>query len=140
MRIRSSVREVALILGLTTTAAWANAQDVASIASQYAMAAKQESPTFAGFVAERGRQLFTSTHGGEWSCASCHTQNPLLPGRHAKTHKEIAPLAPATNPQRFTSLEKAEKWFKRNCNDVLGRPCTAEEKGDVLAYLMLLKP
>jgi hypothetical protein len=52
---------------------------------------------------------------------------------------EIAPLAPAANPQRFTSLEKADKWFKRNCNDVLGRPCTSEEKGDVLAYLMSLK-
>jgi hypothetical protein len=29
-----------------------------------------------------------------------------------------------------------EKWFKRNCNDVVGRACTAQEKGDVLAYVM----
>jgi cytochrome c peroxidase len=138
MRIRSSVPRVALIVGLMS-AAWANAQDPASIAGQYAAAAKLESPAFAGFAAERGKQLFNSTRGSEWSCASCHTQNPLRSGRHARTSKEIAPLAPAANPRRFTSLEKADKWFKRNCNDVLGRPCTSEEKGDVLAYLMSLK-
>jgi hypothetical protein len=32
-----------------------------------------------------------------------------------------------------------EKWFKRNCNDVAGRACTALEKGDVLTYLLSLK-
>ena len=47
-------------------------------------------------------------------------------------------MAPAANPQRFSDAAKVEKWFKRNCNDVLGRACTAQEKGDVLAYLMSL--
>jgi uncharacterized protein DUF1924 len=138
MRLRSGVGRLALIVGLMN-ASWANAQDAASIAREYAAAAKQESPTFVGFAAERGEQFFNATHGGEWSCASCHTHNPLLPGRHARTSKEIAPLAPAANPQRFTNLEKSEKWFKRNCNDVLGRACTAGEKGDALAYLMRVK-
>jgi len=32
-----------------------------------------------------------------------------------------------------------EKWFRRNCNDVLNRACTASEQGDVLAYLMTVK-
>jgi hypothetical protein len=32
-----------------------------------------------------------------------------------------------------------EKWFKRNCGDVLGRVCTPAEKGDVIAYLNSLK-
>jgi hypothetical protein len=32
------------------------------------------------------------------------------------------------------------KWFGRNCRDVLGRACTAQEQGDVLAYLLTLKP
>ena len=135
MWIRCSVRLGVLIVGLTG-AAWANAQNAASIASQYAAAAKQQSPAFAGFAAERGKQLFNSTHGTEWSCASCHTQNPLQSGRHARTSKEIAPLAPAANRWRFTSLDKADKWFKRNCNDVLGRECTLAEKGDVLTYLL----
>jgi hypothetical protein len=75
----------------------------------------------------------------EWSCASCHTQNPLSVGKHAKTGKDIAPLAPAANAERLTSPDKVEKWFKRNCNDVLGRTCTPQEKGDVLAFLLSLK-
>jgi hypothetical protein len=138
MRIRSSLRQVALIAGLMSTAS-AHAQDAASIASQYAAAAKRESSEFAGFAADRGKQFFSAGHGGEWSCVSCHTQDPLLPGRHARTSKEIAPLAPVANRQRFTNLEKSDKWFRRNCNDVVGRPCTAQEKGDVLTYLMSLQ-
>ena len=46
------------------------------------------------------------------------------------------PLAPAANPKRFSQPASVEKWFKRNCNDVLKRLCTAQEKGDVLAWLM----
>jgi hypothetical protein len=101
--------------------------------------ARQESVNFGGFSAQRGEAFFTSAHGREWSCASCHTTNPMGPGRHEKTNKAIAPLAPRANPERFTRPEKVEKWFRRNCNDVLGRPCTTVEKGDVLVYLMSLK-
>lgn len=96
-------------------------------------------PTFAGFSAQRGAALFKTTHGGEWSCASCHTDNPVVPGKHAKTGKSIAPLAPAANAERFTDPARIEKWFKRNCNDVLNRACTPVEKGDVLTWLMSLK-
>ena len=48
-------------------------------------------------------------------------------------------LAPAFNPERFTDPAKSEKWFRRNCNDVLARECTAAEKADVLAWLISLK-
>ena len=34
---------------------------------------------------------------------------------------------------------KVEKWFRRNCKDVLARECTAAEKADVLAWLMTLR-
>jgi hypothetical protein len=61
-------------------------------------------------------------------------------GRHAATGKDIAPLAPAANPMRFADAQKTEKWFRRNCKDVLGRECSAAEKADVLAWLMTLKP
>jgi hypothetical protein len=101
-------------------------------------AARRESAQFDGFSAPRGEAFFKSAHGRQWSCASCHTTNPLDPGRHAKTNKAIAPLAPQANRERFTRPEKVEKWFRRNCNDVLGRPCTAAEKGDVLVYLISL--
>jgi hypothetical protein len=32
-----------------------------------------------------------------------------------------------------------EKWFKRNCSDVLGRACSAQEKGDLLAWLATVR-
>jgi len=88
----------------------------------------------------RGEQLFSTRQGREWSCASCHGALPSQPGRHASTGKPIGPLAPAFNPERFTDAAKVEKWFRRNCNDVVGRECTAAEKADVLAWLMTLKP
>jgi hypothetical protein len=88
----------------------------------------------------RGRQLFTARHGREWSCASCHGTLPAEPGRHAVTGRRIGPLAPAFNPERFTDAAKTEKWFRRNCNDVMGRECSAAEKADILSWLMTLKP
>jgi len=90
--------------------------------------------------AERGQALFTARHGREWSCASCHGAAPVQPGKHASTGKRIGALAPAANAERFTDLAKTEKWFRRNCNDVMGRECTAGEKADVLAWLLTQKP
>ena len=90
--------------------------------------------------AVRGQQFFTTRHGKEWSCASCHGALPTAEGKHASTGKRISPLAPAFNPKSFTDAAKTEKWFRRNCNDVLGRECSAAEKADVLAWLMGLQP
>ncbi|MGE0331854.1 MAG: DUF1924 domain-containing protein [Ramlibacter sp.] len=88
----------------------------------------------------RGQQLFTTTQGREWSCASCHAAVPSQAGKHASTGKTIGALAPAFNPERFTDPVKVEKWFRRNCNDVMARECTPAEKADVLAWLMTVKP
>jgi len=88
---------------------------------------------------QRGQQFFISRHGKDWSCASCHTDTASAEGKHASTGKPIAPLAPAFNPDRFTDAAKTEKWFRRNCNDVLGRVCTPGEKADVLSWLLTLK-
>ncbi len=87
----------------------------------------------------RGQQLFATKHGKEWSCATCHSSAPTVEGKHATTGKLISPLAPAFNPERFTDIAKSDKWFRRNCNDVIGRECTAVEKADVLAWLMTFK-
>ena len=100
--------------------------------------ARQSTPGFTAFSARRGEQFFNARHGTDWSCATCHTSDPRQPGRHATTGKPIAPLAPAANPDRFTSPARVEKWFGRNCNDVLHRPCSAAEKGDVLTWLLSL--
>lgn len=89
---------------------------------------------------ERGRVFFTGRHGTDWSCASCHGTPPTAVGKHASTGKAIDPLAPALNPRGFTDTAKVDKWFRRNCNDVLKRECSAGEKADVLAYLISLKP
>jgi hypothetical protein len=94
----------------------------------------------AAAVPDRGQQLFTTRHGRDWSCASCHGAVPTQAGKHASTGKPIGPMAPAFNPERFTDAAKTEKWFRRNCNDVIGRECTAAEKADVLSWLLTLKP
>ncbi len=88
---------------------------------------------------EKGQQFFTSKHGKEWSCSSCHTATPTVMGKHASTGKAIEPMAPAFNAERFTNAAKTEKWFRRNCNDVVARECTPSEKADVLSWLMTLK-
>lgn len=113
----------------TSTYAVTPAEQLAALTAQAATAVQ---PT-------RGQQFFTSKHGKDWSCSSCHGATPTLDGKHASTGKVIAPLAPAFNAERFIDPAKTEKWFRRNCNDVVGRECTASEKADVLAWLLTLK-
>jgi hypothetical protein len=108
------------------------------ILDSYRPGAVQEAAGFKDFSAARGA-AFYKAKTGELACASCHGDSPLASGKHATTGKVIQPLAPATNAQRFTDAAKVEKWFKRNCNDVLKRACTATEKGDFIAYLLSVK-
>jgi hypothetical protein len=89
--------------------------------------------------AAKGEAFFKASHGQEWQCTSCHGKSPMAGGRHASTDKAIEPLAPTANAKRFTDSAKAEKWFRRNCKDVLARECTASEKADVLAWLISLR-
>ena len=89
--------------------------------------------------ASKGEAFFKASHGQEWQCSSCHGKLPVSGGRHAITDKAIEPLAPAANAKRFTDSAKVEKWFRRNCKDVLARECTVAEKADVLAWLMSLR-
>ena len=104
----------------------------------YRAAAKQENPAFKDFSAATGQKFYT-TKVGTLSCASCHTDSPMAAGKHASTNKEILPLAPAANPKRFTDAANVEKWFKRNCNDVLKRTCSTQEKGDFMSYVLSVK-
>ena len=96
---------------------------------------RAQSPAFAGFSAERGKSLYFM-QPADWSCSTCHTRNPHDDGHHAVTSKPIKPLSPLANPARFSDAAKVEKWFKRNCRDVLKRECTVVEKGDLLTFLM----
>lgn len=93
------------------------------------------------FSAARGEKLFRSKHTGaqEDSCTACHTDDARQRGQHGKTGKVIEPLAPVANARRFTDPAKVEKWFRRNCKEVLARECTAQEKGDFVVYMRSLK-
>ena len=132
---RACLKGVAwLALALACAAAPAWALTPADMLAGYAQASGQAPQVL------RGQQFFDATHGKEWRCSTCHTTRPTTEGTHASTRKTITPLAPSANPKRFTDSVKTEKWFRRNCNDVLGRECTAAEKADVLAWLISLKP
>ena len=130
-RLRAATAGVALAL----LAPWAGAGDTTLARQLERFAAEAGRP---GAV-EAGRAFFTRTHGGAWSCASCHGEAPTAPGKHASTGKAIAPLAPAANPRAFTDTAQVDKWLRRNCRDVLKRECSAGEKADVLAWLGSLR-
>ena len=133
-----------LLAGLALAAAsgfapLAHSQTANDLLRALELTARTEQPAFAGFSVERGQAFFTQRHGQEWSCSTCHTSDPRAAGRHAMTGKTIQPLAPVANAARLTDPAKVDKWFRRNCKDVLARECTAAEKGDVIAYLISLK-
>lgn len=88
---------------------------------------------------ERGRVLFMSSPAAGKpdtpSCTSCHTTNLARAGQ-ARAGKTIEPLAPSVVPTRLSDSATVDKWFRRNCPDVLGRDCTAAERADLLAFLI----
>lgn len=91
------------------------------------------------FSAQRGKALFEAKHvGGKDdtpSCTSCHGASPQAGGQ-TRAGKPIDPMAVSRTADRYTDPEKVEKWFTRNCNGVLGRACTAQEKGDFITFMM----
>lgn len=136
MHIRHAVSLLgACLLAALTVSTAAHAAETTPAAQLQFWSAQAGAPGNAA----KGQAFFSSKHGGEWSCASCHGTPPTAQGKHANTGKVIAPLAPAFNAKAFTDSAKVDKWFKRNCNDVLTRECSATEKADVLAYLNSLK-
>lgn len=89
-------------------------------------------------AAARGKTLhmqkFSGGKSDTPSCTTCHGADPQAPGRN-QTGKFIEPMAVSVSPLRYTNPAKVEKWFKRNCTEVLGRECTPQEKSDWLAYM-----
>ncbi|MDE2342448.1 MAG: DUF1924 domain-containing protein [Betaproteobacteria bacterium] len=125
-------------LCLCLAALQATAATFQDLQEQYGAQARQDNPAFDGFSSTRGKSFYEAkrTMGSDKQsgCFDCHTADPAQPG---KTHanKSIGPMAISANPKRFTDLKKSEKWFRRNCTDLLGRPCTAQEKGDFIEFL-----
>lgn len=102
--------------------------------------AKQQNPNFNDFDYARGEKIFTQEKMGEngtlISCVSCHTNDLSKNGRNEKTNKVIEPLSPHANPKRFTEVKEVKKWLRRNFRDVYYREGTAQEKGDVITYII----
>ncbi len=127
-----------LLCGLGLLAAAPASADPArdAILKDYASAAG-----VASFSADAGKTLFQTNHTGGKpdtpSCTTCHTADPRQPGK-SRVGKPIEPMAVSANPSRFTDAAKVEKWFRRNCTSVLGRECSAEEKGNIITYLSSL--
>lgn len=133
-RGRAVVAAVLSALVVTTAVApAARAESATGLRDAYALQARAQDAGYSP-SADRGRRFFVATHGADWSCGTCHTADPRNAGRHATTGRSIGPLAPAANPLRFTDGRKVEKWFTRNCRDVVARECTPGEKADVLAW------
>ncbi|NMG75269.1 DUF1924 domain-containing protein [Aromatoleum diolicum] len=122
-------------LGLANTT-FAGPRD--ALLERYAMTAKAAEPAFAGFSANRGEALHRTEHAkgkaDTPACTSCHGPNVRAAGR-TRSGKPIEPMAISVSPERYLDTAKVEKWFKRNCDEVLGRECTPREKGDWLAYM-----
>ena len=135
MRFLPQILRHAVTLTLMCSAVLARAETPQQIQTAYESAARAQAPGFVASAA-RGNDFFHARHGQEWACASCHTGTPSNPGKHVVTGKAIQPMAVAANAERFTRPDKVEKWFTRNCKDVVGRACTAAEKADVVAYLI----
>jgi Domain of unknown function (DUF1924) len=127
----------AVVLLLAPVAAFADpARD--AIVSALAEEAKAQDAGFTGFSAERGQTFWTARHTGGKpdtpSCTACHGPDPAQSGQ-TRVGKPIDPMAVSKAPKRFTNAAQVDKWFTRNCSSVLGRECSALEKGDVIAYL-----
>ncbi|HZR03435.1 MAG TPA: DUF1924 domain-containing protein [Burkholderiales bacterium] len=152
------------VLGLLLIAAAARAQSAQHLLERYAQEVKQVDPSFAGFSPENGRKFYLEKHPlmgvGAVACSSCHRKNPreeirahrtdiLCRACHVINDEEhpdpahakkrlIQPFAPSANPKRFSDYERVEKYFRTNCAMTLKRPCTPQEKGDLIAWLLTL--
>ena len=135
--ILSGLLIASLAFGAGATLAYAGAgQD--AILAQFAEGAKAADAAFAGFDAKRGKAFFLSVQPGGKpetpSCTTCHTKDPKKAGQ-TRVGKTIAAMAVSVTADRYTDSEKVAKWFLRNCTNVVGRECTALEKGDFVTYM-----
>lgn len=128
-----------ILFSTLSLSAHADIDTAKKLADKYEVIAKHIDPQSAGLSEEEGKTFYTrelTIKGKQVACASCHTSNPADIGKHLVTGKPIRPLSPVANDKRFTSVDKVEKNFTKHCNDIIGRDCTAQEKGNFIAYLL----
>ncbi|MEY3747527.1 MAG: Cytochrome c [Pseudomonadota bacterium] len=133
---------ISLFLAFASYSAHADVVSAQKLADKYATFAKHANPSSTGLSASDGKAFYNreiTVKGQQVACASCHTANPADAGKHIVTGKPIRPLAPSANPKRFADIDKVEKEFTDHCNDVIGRDCSAQEKGNFITYLLSIK-
>lgn len=123
---------------LLASTSYAFAETPQGLIAGYTAEAAKTTPGFAP-SGKRGQSFFTQDRTVTEkmpNCTACHGKNLKADGKHVVTEKRIAPFSPAANPERFSDYAKVEKWFKRNCNEVVGRECTAAEKADFIQFIV----
>ncbi len=140
IRIRSlmNMHQAGLGFILLACASSALAETPSGLVADFAAEAARSNPGFTP-SAQRGHAFFTRDWGVSSkmpNCTVCHSKNLRAAGKHVVTDKPIEPLSPQANPERFTSLKKVEKWFRRNCKEVIGHECSAAEKADFIQFVI----
>lgn len=127
---------VTILLCMAALPAYASEMVIAEVQKTYS------SDGVNTFSAARGKSMWTQTHtqqksGKPVSCTTCHSSNLKQSGSHIRTGKLIEPMANSVaGADRLNDPKKIKKWFLRNCKWTLGHECTAQEKGDFLAYFL----
>jgi Domain of unknown function (DUF1924) len=125
------MNRIIFVLTVSLAPVFAQAQSPEKMLDVYLQQARLENPGFSA-SASRGERIYFAKQSDRGdkptSCTACHTDSPKAAGK-TRAHKPIDPLAPVANVERLTDPKKVEKWFRRNCNDVLGRECNRAGKG-----------
>lgn len=127
---------VLALFGLISFSAQADVTTAEQAAKQYSLFAKST------LSAEEGKAFYTKkvvVDGKDLSCSACHTDNPAQHGKHNVTGKVIQPMSPVTNPKRFADINKSEKGFTKHCKDLYSKDCSAQDKGNFIAYVLTAK-
>lgn len=132
MKKVAHILTVVIAMGITPVV---SAGPLEELLDKYAVSANT---SVEAFSTDRGEQLhntsFSTGKSDTPSCSTCHASDPTQTGR-TRMGKSIDPVALSASPSRYLDPAKVEKWFKRNCTEVLGRECTPLEKGDWLTYM-----
>ncbi len=132
-------RIVLALLPITLFSAGFN-KDMQNYIDSLKAEAKQQNSKFIDFDVQRGKEIFTSTHIGKrgkpLSCTSCHTNDLRQNGENIHTGKILDPLSPHANPKSMVKVKQVKKWLRRNFKDVYNRVGTAQEKGDVIYFIV----
>ena len=139
--------KIMLLLGFSVVPLLAQADAVSDSMASYAAKGAVDASASSGESMWTKTIPFTDRKGishSDRTCSTCHNADITKTGKHKKTGKSIAPMALSVpfvavdekSIPRYSSAKKIRKWFKRNCKWTYGRECTAQEKSNILSFLV----